>query len=157
MISRSKGQWFLISAVIATGAFLSISLVLKDYFVIDASDQARGREDYYLSNIKDQFVQVVEQSPCGPGDETMASSIDSYIAFVRGRFSELGYFIYIEYDKTPGKTKSYAFDCEDDNPQTPRNERVRNIDKAIVVASDSAVYYFNIDNVTISQKIIQGL
>jgi len=153
MQSRSKGQWFLISAVIVTGAFLSISLVLKDYFVIDASGQASGREDVYLWNIKDQFAQVVEQSSC----DEMGNNLNSYITFVRNRMSESGYLVYIEYGNNPGNTKSYTYDCQEDNPQTQQNERVRNIDKAVVVASNNAVYYWNIDNVTISQKIIKGL
>ena len=46
MATGTKGQWFIISAVIATGAFLSISLVLKDFFVVDASNDARTREDF---------------------------------------------------------------------------------------------------------------
>ncbi|GEM_PF-2825895 len=148
MASRSKGQWFLISAVIATGAFLSISLVLKDYFVVDASDQARGREDAYLSNLKEQFAQVVEQSSC----DEMQKNLNSYIAFVRSRLSESGYFVYIEYDNNQGNTKSYTYDCQEDTP-APGDQRVRNIDKGIVVASNSAVYYFNIN----ASKIIPGL
>ncbi|MBI4170058.1 MAG: hypothetical protein HY514_00020 [Candidatus Aenigmarchaeota archaeon] len=136
-----KGQWFLISAVLATSAFLSISLVLKDYFVTDASDIARGREDYYLWDLRTQFDALVQESSC----DDMEKNLNGFIAFVRNRLWESGYLGYIEYDKTQGKTQSYAYDCEEDDPVTPPNERVRNIEKGLLVATEDAVFYSNID------------
>lgn len=135
-----KGQWFLISAVIATGAFLSISLVLKDYFVVDASGQARLREDYLLWDLRDQFESVVSQSSC----EEMEKRLNAYIAFARARLWESGYIGHVEYARSPDKVGGpYNYECDDTHPLPSR--RVKNIEKGIVVASESAVYSFNLD------------
>ncbi len=150
MAPGTKGQWFIVSAVIATGAFLSISLVLKDFFVVDASNDARTREDFYLWDIRDQFERTVQLSTCNE----MQKQLDDLIAFSRSRLQESGYLVYAEYQLTSGKTKSYAYDCAEDDPGTPLvNERVRNIDKGIVVATEKAVYHYNID----PSKVIKGL
>lgn len=54
-----KGQWFIISAVIASSVFLTLSLFLKDYFVTDTSSQAGISNDFYLHNIQEQLDRLV--------------------------------------------------------------------------------------------------
>lgn len=144
--SRSKGQWFLISAVIAVSAFLSISIVLKDFFVIDSSVTARNREDQYMWNIKEQFENVVEKSSC----TEMDANLNEYMNFVKNRLWESGYLVYIEYahnpQNRPPRTKDYSYTCQDDDPATlPIEPRIRNIGKGLLVATEDAVFSNNIN------------
>jgi hypothetical protein len=150
----NKGQWMLISAVIVTGTFLSISLVLKDYFIVDASTSARDLESQHFQNIKEQFENVVQGSSC-TGTE-MEDNLNDYIAFVRNSLQESGYLVYIEYEKTSGKTKnSYAYDCVEEDPNTPGDQRVRTVEKGIVIASEGIVYYSNMNSVDV-KKVLPG-
>jgi len=132
--SASKGQWFLISTVVAVGALLSVSLVMKDFFAVDASTTSRSREGFYEWDLKEQFENIVNQSSCAD----MQKNLDDFISFSRARLWESGYLVYIEYQQTAGKTKPYSYICND-------SPKVRDIGKGILIATQDAVYYDNID------------
>jgi|GEM_PF-7041743 len=66
-VSSSKGQWFLVSAVLATGAFLAISFLFRTYFASDSSIVARTSEDFYFSNLRDQLDYLAARN-CPAGD-----------------------------------------------------------------------------------------
>lgn len=125
-----KGQWFLISAVIAVGAFLSISVFFRDYFAIDSSEVARTNEDYHFYNIDKQFDNVVAQSECAKLD----LNLREFKTFAEKSMAELGYFLYMDHTI---KTCSGSF---------------KSVDKKIVLASDKAVINKGIDAKTVLGK-----
>ena len=57
-----KGQWFIISAVIASSIFLGMSLLLKDYFVIDSAATSRTNNDFYFNSIEEQLNNIVRNT-----------------------------------------------------------------------------------------------
>ena len=83
-----KGQWFLISAVIITGIFLTISFVLKSYYYVDTSKVAVIDEDYYFKNIVEQLKNVVRN-----GGEY---SINEFIFLSEKMMAEKGYYLEIK-------------------------------------------------------------
>jgi hypothetical protein len=86
-----KGQWFLISAVVATGVFLAISTLFKSYLVIDTAGVARTNEDFYFHNIDDQFNALAARTNCD--DRVMRE----FRAFVEREMGNLGYLVYMNY------------------------------------------------------------
>ena len=108
-INRKKGQWFLISAVIAVGAFLAISFVMKDFFLVDASDTARLSDNYYYWNVQDQFYEVVSQSQCGPGNSIMDSNLQEFISFSRSDLARKGYFLHVQYNIQTCNSTDHSF------------------------------------------------
>jgi hypothetical protein len=132
----SKGQWFMISAVIATGAFLSISLIMKDFFIIDASTTSRDREDFFLWDLNEQFDRVVSQSPCADLDK----NLDEFNTFSKRHLWESGYLIHIQYTK---------YSCSD-------QPKVREVGKGLVVATEDAVFYYNMSSADLN-RIIPGI
>src|SRR3990172_7058492 len=61
---RMKGQWFLISAVIASSIFLTISFALKSFFSVDTSAAALYDEHYYFFDIKYNVNEIKLHSGC---------------------------------------------------------------------------------------------
>lgn len=88
-----KGQWFIVSAVMATGVFLVISMLFRSYTVIDTSESARVSEDYYFNNVKEQFGAVVTASDC----TNMDTNLREYRAFAEREINSLGYRLFLNY------------------------------------------------------------
>ena len=57
-----KGQWFIISAVVVSSVFLGISLVLKDYFVVDSSSPAKTADIFYFKSINVQLDNIIKNT-----------------------------------------------------------------------------------------------
>ncbi len=85
-----KGQWFLISAVVATGIFLAIAGVFKTYVDIETSKPSIFNEDYYFENIKQGLYNTASMS-CKSED------IKEYIEFSKKEMARLGYLLNITY------------------------------------------------------------
>lgn len=81
-----KGQWFLISAVIVTGVFLTISFLLKSYYYTDTSKIAVTDEDYYFRNIVYELNKTILSS----------YNLDEFISFAEKSMAEKGYLLKIE-------------------------------------------------------------
>jgi hypothetical protein len=96
----SKGQWFIISAVMATGVFLAISGLFKTYNMIDTSENARMSEDYYFSNVREQFNSVVAQTPCTSDNTVLSRNLREFKAFSEKSMAEMGYLLYLNYSLT---------------------------------------------------------
>jgi hypothetical protein len=90
---KSKGQWFLVSAVMATGVFLVISMLFRSYSAVDTSESARVTEDYYFNNVKQQFSNAVAASTCADMD----ANLREYRAFAQRELNSLGYRLYLDY------------------------------------------------------------
>lgn len=100
--SRSKGQWFMVSAVMVSAAFLVISSFLTSYSSMDSSKTATYNEDYYYNNVKEQFMKVVEQSDCG----NLTSNLNEFKYFAEKSMGELGYLLFINYTVEPCPSKN---------------------------------------------------
>ncbi len=90
-----KGQWFIISAVIATGAFLTISLFLKQFFFVDHLATEKMNEDYYFNNIKEELDNVVKIYNCSNGE--LEKKLEENIVFAKKQVAEMGYYLFINY------------------------------------------------------------
>lgn len=88
-----KGQWFLISAVVATGIFLAIAGVFKTYTDIDTSKPSIFNEDYYFQDVKQGLSNTIKLSDCSNYD----TNIKEYIAFSKREMAKLGYILNITY------------------------------------------------------------
>jgi len=92
-----KGQWFLISAVVASGVFLALSALFKSYFVVDPAFTARHNEDFYFNNVREQFNNVISASDC----TSMDRNLREFRAFTQRELGNMGYFLFM----------NYTFDC----------------------------------------------
>jgi hypothetical protein len=61
---RKKGQWFIVSAIIASAALLALSFVFRGYFVTDTSLVQLNDESFYFENIKASIEEVKSVSDC---------------------------------------------------------------------------------------------
>lgn len=96
-----KGQWFIVSAVIATGVFLVISNLFKTYYVFDTSVTARANEDFHFRNINQTFFDIVAGSDCSDMDK----NIREYRAFAEREMNNLGYRFFLNYTINDCTTK----------------------------------------------------
>ena len=94
----------MISAVVATSAFLAISFLFKGYFVSDATDVAKMNEDYYFQNIRQQFSNVIAQSDCTDMDRNARE----FRVFAEREIGNLGYLLFLNFSIDSCSTKSYT-------------------------------------------------
>lgn len=90
-----KGQWFIISAVIASGVFLAISVLFRDYFLVDSSVTASINEDFYFTNIEDQLYSLKNlDNGCAIPAE-YEQNYREFREFLTQKTAAMGYFLYI--------------------------------------------------------------
>jgi len=119
----SKGQWFIISAVVVSGAFLAISFLFRSYYDTDTSSVTRYDEDFHFQNIKEQFDNTIKLSNCA----NLEKNLKEFVYFAEQRMQENGYLLVINYT---------IVGCEAD---------VGNVRRGILLASENAVLYDNIN------------
>lgn len=90
---QSKGQWFIISAVMVSAAFLVISSFLATYSEVDSSRSATINEDFIYKNVREQFQRVVTNSPC----ENLSTNLREFKYFAEKTVGEMGYLLVINY------------------------------------------------------------
>jgi hypothetical protein len=120
-LSLYKGQWFLISAVIVSGAFLAISALFHGYYDIDSSVIGKYNENYYFQNIKDQFNNIIQASDC----TNMAANLKEFVYFAEQSMQKNGYVLFINYT---------IINCAD-----------KNVRRGFLLASNKAVLYENVN------------
>ena len=125
-----KGQWFLISAVIASGAFLAISILFNNYFVVDTSEPALIDEGFYFDSVKDGMERTIDLSDC----TNMDRNLRSFVQFSEEKLTAIGYFLHVEY--------------------TINSCAAKDVDYGILLASDR---YVRCDNVADPQAIVPGV
>ncbi len=86
-----KGQWFLISAAVASGALLVISVLFRDYFVVDPSKIAMMDEDFYFNDIKTGMAEVLAKCP----DAEITRKMKEFMEFSRQKMQEKGYMLVV--------------------------------------------------------------
>ncbi len=99
LFHSSKGQWFVISAVIASGIFLAISFLLKDYFPVR---ETGNMESIYLDDIRNGSIRAI-QMDCARGGFTEKTNLTEYIHFATREMSAMGYILNV--------TPKTAIDC----------------------------------------------
>ncbi|MBI5060933.1 MAG: hypothetical protein HZB67_01320 [Candidatus Aenigmarchaeota archaeon] len=102
MSDSRKGQWFLISAILISSSLLSISIVFKDYFVVDSSDIARMNENAILYDVENQLRKITDGGYDQPDCIVLKGKIDEFKSFSESSFAERGYLLKI----------NYAVDCQ---------------------------------------------
>ena len=90
----SKGQWFIISAVVMSGVFLVISSMLKVSFGVDASEVGRRNEGFYFNNIREQISNI--ESKCLAGGD-MSRDMKEFAEFSRRSMESRGYLFFMNY------------------------------------------------------------
>ncbi len=125
-----KGQWFIISAVIASGTFLAISLFFNSYYLIDTSETALIDGSYHFDNVKNGLERTIDLSDCTNMDRNMKT----FVHFSKQELAKTGYFLHVEYEIN--------------------NCNTRNVDYGVLLASDKYVRCYNIAN---PQAIVPGI
>lgn len=115
-----KGQWFLISAVVATSVFLAISFMFKSYFIADSTTVAKMNEDYYFNDIRQQFQNVVMNSNCANTDENARE----FRALTEKEMGNLGYLLFL----------NYSIDCN-----------AKEYTLGLLLASENAIFCQNVN------------
>lgn len=89
-----RGQWFLVSAVVASAALLFISTLATEFFVVDLSLFPKIDEPYVFENVvrnlNETVVNYVLLSP-----KERALRIKEYIEFVSEKLGARGYYLEI--------------------------------------------------------------
>ncbi len=130
-----KGQWFIISAVVATSVFLSISMLLQNYFIVDSSSQARVNADYYFYNFLDQFNEARKVTTDG-NCTNLTTNLESLKNMVQNTLASKGLFMYFEYQIVPP-------DCSGDE----------DVNMDLVIATREQIIY-NFTNYNTTDEII---
>jgi len=86
-----KGQWFIVSAIIISGALLVISNILRSY-VQDYSYIVRMDEDFILFNIEEELSETLLLSR---DYEDLENNVKHFIYFVKYRIGRFGYYVEI--------------------------------------------------------------
>jgi len=92
-----KGQWFLISAIIASSIFLTISFSLKSFFSVDTSSTALYDEHYYFFGIKSNVNEIKLNSGCSSQNNGLTekeNNLREYLSLTKEKMAEKGYFFY---------------------------------------------------------------
>ncbi len=111
-----KGQWFLISAVVISGALLTISVLFRDYFIADASKVALIDEDFYFNDIKSGMKDILANH-CPSNDEG-ARNLKEFLEFSRQKMQEKGYILEVVWSDTDCLNDYSSHDCSVDCSST---------------------------------------
>ncbi len=102
MISKRKGQWLIISAVVISTVFLVISTTFLSYFGVENSDIAARDEPFIKNNIENKMNNIFDlyesQVPCRQAE--LQTNLDNFIAFTENEYAKNGYFVNITYTLT---------------------------------------------------------
>lgn len=103
-----KGQWFLISAVVATAVFVSIAGLLRDYFAADFVPVAIINEDFYFENIKEGLnATVIMSSANPPACAELEKNLTEYIYFTSKNMAKLGFLEEVSFTRLSCASKAY--------------------------------------------------
>ena len=93
-----KGQWFIISAVVASSVFLGISMLLRDYFIIDSSTSATINTEHYFYNVNRELDNIVSHTPASPVNcINLTTNLDAFKALTQQELAARGILFSLEY------------------------------------------------------------
>lgn len=95
-----KGQWFIISAVVVSSVFLGISLVLKDYFVVDSSSPVRTTDVFYFKSINEQLDNIIKNTVTDdhPTCVNLSTNLNELNTTTSKTLAAKGIFFYLKYN-----------------------------------------------------------
>jgi hypothetical protein len=88
-----KGQWFIISAVIASATFVTISMLYSGYFYADSSKIAKINEDFFFNNIVYELNNTLGYSA---NDYDFQKNLMEFVPYAEQKALEKGYYLKIE-------------------------------------------------------------
>jgi hypothetical protein len=104
-----KAQWFIVSAVIITTSLVSISVIFKNYFLMDNSDIAKLNEDYLALDLENQFNKIIGDNGYDqPSCAVLTSKINDFIVFYQQAVAERGRLLKVTYNiNCAGRTTTF--------------------------------------------------
>lgn len=91
-LSKSKGQWFILSAVFVSGIFLTISTLLSSTIPVDSSRIVQKNEDYFFNSIEMKIKDI----NCSHDD--WQRELEGFIYNTRSYLNEYGYLLEFNYE-----------------------------------------------------------
>lgn len=87
----AKGQWFILSAVVASFVFLTLSTFFRGYYIIDTSSIPLCDEDFIMWNIVSELNKTITQYATSDGE--LAEYLDKLINLAEENYRSLGYYV----------------------------------------------------------------
>lgn len=134
LCSSRKGQWFIIAAIIASGVFLTISVVFKSFAATDASRSATGSEEFYFWSVQKTVDDILATGPSGC--QNLTEAVNEFRSLSEKQTASLGYFLFLNV------TLNTADDCSS-----------READVGVLIASSRTVLHKNVD----PKDVISGI
>ena len=95
----SKGQWFIISAIIVSSSLLTISVLFKSFSSVDTSKSFQIEEDYLAQSIENAFNStIISNGYDQPNCVNLNRELNEFVIFSRRKLAESGYLLDIKYD-----------------------------------------------------------
>ncbi len=98
-IRSRKGQWFIISAVFISSAFLVISSMFGGYFLTDLSSAVTDEDNYYKDIVED-LNRIVYSPDCPSYSSELEDIVKDYETFAEDRLKRMGISTSITIDYT---------------------------------------------------------
>jgi hypothetical protein len=89
---KNKGQWFLLSAVIASATFLTISIMFKGYFSMDSSRIANIDDDFFFGNVVKELNSSMKYSS---DPDEVRKDVEDFAEYAKEKALERGCFLVI--------------------------------------------------------------
>ena len=102
-----KGQWFIISAVVITSFFVTLSGLLKDYYVVDFLPVATNSEGFYFENVKQLLKNTAANSAPECDANGKNQNITEAIDYTTRKMASLGYIMKASYSGFNCAAKQY--------------------------------------------------
>jgi hypothetical protein len=92
--SSSKGQFYVLTAVVVVGFFLLLSRYIGPYSFIDSSRSVTDDEIFFFNNVKDKAEETVSLS----NSTTLLPNLQNFTAIAKSEAARKGYIFVIGYD-----------------------------------------------------------
>lgn len=93
-----RGQWFIISAVVASSIFLGMSFLLKDYFAVNSAETARVNNAFYFNSIQEQLDNVVRNTVTHTNCMNLTTNLAELKWLAEKELAARGIFARVEYN-----------------------------------------------------------
>ncbi|MCD6381480.1 MAG: hypothetical protein J7L43_00690 [Candidatus Aenigmarchaeota archaeon] len=85
-----KGQWFLISAVVASFLFLTLSTFFRGYYIVDTAKVPRYNEEFIAWNIVGELNRTISKYSTATNLE---ENLNWIIKFLEEKYRKFGYYV----------------------------------------------------------------
>lgn len=103
--SLSKGQFYLLTAVVLVGFFFLLSKYINPYAFIDSSKPISDDEIFFFNNVKDTAEKTVSlhYGPVLGIDQKLKSDLDALVERETDLAGEKGYIFLMSHDVRPNR------------------------------------------------------